>query len=618
MDSIRKEAWGTLALVLALAASLSGCRMASVYSMPGRRFEMLSERVTPSDWSAQVGDELARRGLSELACRQPDAAFKAIEQGISSEAPPRSFTLLTLAELADRAGRQFAVRAPDEALRWARDAAVYASFCLAEPGPPRSSAVWCLAREIHNRAVLRCLHIAGTNAAATRNDWPARLSQSGIVVCSSVSQWNAMGFDALKPAGDHLVAGLERAGCNGLGVPLVAHRRLDCDAARMWKPYGPHEADFAATAVVHPRGPVVGWRDMPVELMLHNPVREDTLALGDLPYPLSYDLTTPLVRRLGQGSIRSYEYLGVATPALYQRRAGIYAIDPYQPGKIPVLLIHGLWSGPHVWAAMLNTLRSDPVLRARFQFWILLYPSGSSLPVAAQSVRQSLRQIRRTFDPGGTDSALDQMVVLGKSTGGLVAKMLVQSSGQDVWNSVFARPPEQVRASAELGARLHALFFYEPEPYVKRVIFVSTGHRGSQVAKRQLGMRFGVDLIWWNSPSHLEHAELVAANGPQVFQPYLQKRSMSSFDGVEKDSPLLLAIDRRPFVPGLTSHSIIACRRHEPRLEQSSDGFISYVSAHLDGAASERIVTANHQCEAHNEVVAEVRRILMVHLAELP
>jgi pimeloyl-ACP methyl ester carboxylesterase len=309
---------------------------------------------------------------------------------------------------------------------------------------------------------------------------------------------------------------------------------------------------------------------------------------------------------------------GGAKPALQSRHAHIYSIDPYQPGKIPVLLIHGLWASPRVWTPMVNILRSDPVLRGRFQFWVASYPSGHPLPVAADSVRQSLRQLRHTLDPGGADPALGQMVILGKSTGGQVARMLVQSSGQDVWNAIFTQPPEQVQSSPERRARLSSILFYEPEPYVKRVIFVTTGHRGSEAAEWPFGVRLGVDLMSGKSPSRAEHAELVAANGRAVFQPFLRNRPLSAFDGMRKDSPLLRAIDRQPFAPGLPYHSIIGNIRRAAPLEQMSDGFISYRSAHLDGAASERIVAVNHRCEANPEVIAEVRRILLVHLAELP
>ena len=309
---------------------------------------------------------------------------------------------------------------------------------------------------------------------------------------------------------------------------------------------------------------------------------------------------------------------GEVSPAFQSRYAQIYTVDPYQPGKIPVLFIHGLWTSPRVWTTMIGSLRSDPVLQTRFQFWVASYPSGHPLPVAAASIRQALCQLRRAFDPAGADPALNQMVILGKSTGGQIARMLVQSSGQEIWNAIFKQPPEQVQSSPERRAQLWLTLFYEPEPYVRRVIFVTTGHRGSEAAEWPFGVRLGVDLITWKSPARAEHTELVAANGRAVFQPFLRNRSLSAFDGMRKDSPLLQAIDRQPFAPGLSYHSIIGNTRRVASLEEMSDGFISYRSAHLEGAVSEQIVFTNHRCEANPHVIAEVRRILLVHLAELP
>ena len=79
---------------------------------------------------------------------------------------------------------------------------------------------------------------------------------------------------------------------------------------------------------------------------------------------------------------------------------------------------------------MLDALRGDPKLRAAYQFWVVLYPSCYPLPIAALSMRHSLRETRQRFDPRGTDLALDQMVILGKSTGGQVTRMLVVPSGE--------------------------------------------------------------------------------------------------------------------------------------------------------------------------------------------
>ncbi|MDO4558483.1 MAG: hypothetical protein Q4C47_05920, partial [Planctomycetia bacterium] len=58
------------------------------------------------------------------------------------------------------------------------------------------------------------------------------------------------------------------------------------------------------------------------------------------------------------------------------RIAGLYMVQPYEPGRIPVVMIHGLWSSPMTWIQMFNDLHADPVIRDRYQFWFYLYPTA--------------------------------------------------------------------------------------------------------------------------------------------------------------------------------------------------------------------------------------------------
>jgi len=358
-----------------------------------------------------------------------------------------------------------------------------------------------------------------------------------------------------------------------------------------------------------------GWREHPVELVLHDPLREEVLSVGRWLIPLAGDLTLPLVRRLTQSPMRNYEYRGIVDPDLYSARAGVYALNSYQPGKVPVVLVHGLWSNPSVWIPMLDAPRGDPVLHASYQFWVVLNPSGYPLPLVALSLRRSLREIRRRFDPHGIDPALNNMVILGKSTGGQLTRMLVQPSGEALWNTVFTQPIDRVRAAAELQADLAAIFFFQPEPYVRRVVFLTTAHRGTNLPG-QGGARLGINLIRRHNPLRPVWSKLEAANGRAVFQPSFQDRVLSSADGMEGGNPLLLALDSQPIASEVAYHSIIANLHREAPLDKMSDGLVTYRSAHLDGAASEHIVTATHACEADPQVIAEVRRILMVHLSE--
>ena len=70
--------------------------------------------------------------------------------------------------------------------------------------------------------------------------------------------------------------------------------------------------------------------------MLHDSAHEEGLDFLGKRLPLAMDLTTPLIRRLSQRQMRNYEFRGVVDADTYLAQAGAYALDPYQPGKIPI------------------------------------------------------------------------------------------------------------------------------------------------------------------------------------------------------------------------------------------------------------------------------------------
>ena len=86
------------------------------------------------------------------------------------------------------------------------------------------------------------------------------------------------------------------------------------------------------------------------------------------------------------------------------------------------------------------------------------------------------------LDPDGRDFATQNMVVIGHSMGGLLARTLVTESGDAIWNSTFAIPFSEVATSVEHLTQLRRAFYSQPKPYLKRVIFVAVPHRGSRIA----------------------------------------------------------------------------------------------------------------------------------------
>src|SRR5262249_29263177 len=142
----------------------------------------------------------------------------------------------------------------------------------------------------------------------------------------------------------------------------------------------------------------------------------------------------------------------------------------------------GLWSSPLTWTVMFNDLRADPLLREHFQFWFYRYPTGNPYVETAADLRQALARLRSELDPQHRDRALDRMVLVGHSMGGLVSKLLTQASGDDFWQLVSKQPFDSLKAEPQTREEVQRVFSFDRAPGARRVIFLATPHRGSALS----------------------------------------------------------------------------------------------------------------------------------------
>ena len=161
---------------------------------------------------------------------------------------------------------------------------------------------------------------------------------------------------------------------------------------------------------------------------------------------------------------------------------GLYMVQPYEPGKIPVLMVHGLWSSPMTWMEMFNDLRSQREIRNHYQFWFYLYPTGQPFWLSAAQLRRDLVRVRETLDPTHQEPALDQMVLIGHSMGGLLSHLQTIHSGDDYWRLVSNESFQQIKADPKAKRKLQETFFFQPSPSIRRVVMIGTPHRGSDFA----------------------------------------------------------------------------------------------------------------------------------------
>jgi pimeloyl-ACP methyl ester carboxylesterase len=290
--------------------------------------------------------------------------------------------------------------------------------------------------------------------------------------------------------------------------------------------------------------------------------------------------------------------------------------EPYRPGAMPVVLIHGMGSSDRSWGPMIDRIRLDPVLADRFQFWTFSYDTCVALPLSASRFRSALLRARWDLDPPGNDPALDRMVLVGQSQGGLIAKIAAQESGRTLWDATFSLPPESIRCSPESRAELVDAFFTRPVPSVGRLVFIATPHHGSK-GPAAATARLKERLLSDRRESELSGpiGEVVRLNGRVALAPELRRVPIGAVGGLSWDSPILDALNRTPIAPAVRRHSIIpqlgTLRRH-----LDTDGIVSYESTHLESVDSEVIVPGPHVSIGRPEVAAEVARILHLHLAE--
>ena len=215
---------------------------------------------------------------------------------------------------------------------------------------------------------------------------------------------------------------------------------------------------------------------------------ENTVMVGDRRVPLEVETTATLAYALAESPIweqeisRFFDNLGVGG----KQRATLVLGAPYRPGLIPVVLVHGTASSVGRWAAMVNRLINDPRIAQRYQFWFFTYETGNPIEYSAMLLRDALRTAIARLDPDGQDPELQRMVIIGHSQGGLLAKLLVINSGSRLWDASFTRPLDELDVSKDTRELLLRTRFVEPVPFVQRVIFLATPHRGSYLTLNRI------------------------------------------------------------------------------------------------------------------------------------
>lgn len=343
-----------------------------------------------------------------------------------------------------------------------------------------------------------------------------------------------------------------------------------------------------------------------------DPLATESVKFGPHTFPVSADFTAPIGLALAELKPRKTEIRRMFHPTEFAASTRLARLQPYDPNKIPILVIHGLGDSQATWAPMIEALRSDATIRQNYQIWFFSYPTGYPYPFMAAVLRKKMDEINAYY-PGHKP-----LVVIGHSMGGNITRTLITDSGMEIWNSFFDTPPEKTPLSPGTRKLLGNVLIFRHRPEISRVIFLSASLGGSKVATGLIG-KVGNKLI--GGPSDLQQAgsELVRLSKPRETDGKILDKTPNSIDVLDPNNRFITTINKLPVAGGIPWHSIMGDRGKGGNLRrgekpESSDGIVPYWSAHIPGARSELVVPSGHWSNQHPAAIAEVRRILLEHL----
>lgn len=406
------------------------------------------------------------------------------------------------------------------------------------------------------------------------------------------SRYDLFPTDTLKIGGKFFEV---RSTVKGIGAPLVAVGRRENPQFR--EHYALRRVYASVTAVIKFSG-------QRAQLEFLDPLTTERVTLGRHAFPLAADFTASTAMLMARERPERIGLARVLRPEAYADTARLFQLQQFDQTRTPVIFVHGLQDTPASWAPMINSLRDDPWIRKHYQFWVFSYPSGYPYPYSAMLLRHDLDGIARAFPNRKS------LILVGHSMGGMISRLMITDAGDRIWRDFFGTTPAKTPLSGKTRQVFEKSLVFNHRAEVKRVVFISTPHRGSALASGWIG-RIGSALV--RAPRFMTSAYASVrpffSADPAARQ---LNRVPNSVDTLDPKDRFVLAVNKLPIAHDVPYHSIIGDRGRGDT-PNSSDGVVPYWSSHLDGAQSELIVRSDHSALRNPEAIREVERILKAY-----
>lgn len=350
-------------------------------------------------------------------------------------------------------------------------------------------------------------------------------------------------------------------------------------------------------------------------LNIYDPYGLDQLKVGGKVYPLAANYSAPYGLWLAENNLGAAAYLSLIDRDNTITMPHLFMLEPYNPNKKIIVLVHGLASSPEAWIALTNDIMGDNVLREHYQVWQVFYSTNMPILESRFQVNAIIQQAFNSLDQS-TASAKDA-VLIGHSMGGIISRLLVsqadltQPALSQLKNSQISRFKNEPLFKARLQIK--------PVPQFNRAIFLAAPHQGTDYADRWFtrAARKVIKLPGAFLGAFAESLSDKDINIKHFVKDLGHGLIQNGPSDLSHNSPFTKLTSPVTPIKGFKFHSIMGNVTESKDPTVMSDGIVPYQSAHLKGAQSEIIIKGGHSIQETPEAVLELRRILRLHLTEL-
>lgn len=401
----------------------------------------------------------------------------------------------------------------------------------------------------------------------------------------------------------------ERRTTDGVGLPLVGWRQTTPVATPRKAFLLPNGMPSNLTAILAFDGDIPEWRFI-------KRWNEDEKSVGKTRHAVAADWTAPNAFFWRMCELDDLRIQNVLLPERFMEETGLYFLTPYDPDKIPVVLVHGLMSSPDAFKFIINDLAPEPWFRENYQVWLFNYPTGNPWLYTGIEFRRQMRAAAAYAQTQGHTRNLNRMVLIGHSMGGLISRSSITDPGTTLYDVHFNKPIHELQVNESTRGLIRDGLLYRPLTEPSRCIFLAVPHRGSHLATLRASLwienfiklpkRLTIDLL----DASLQSVTTIPEQRNGNIRPPTSIRALSP------DSRAIVGLNDLPLPQRIQFHSIIGDRGRGGDPWETSDGVVPYRSSHITPVESEALVPFHHGVPDHPDTAKEIARILQLHLRE--